>query len=190
MTKHAGIYFVIAGMALPLIWLTATLDWGTGMRGPITVAIIALIFVFYFAMDKFGKWVPFLDFLGNLKIVGNWGIYALLAGLATADICIVWLYARFHYFVATPNKGFLVWGWFASERPIEYTEYDLNIDVEDIVERAFGFGTFKMRHKVDPSLSIEFPCVFRIARRMSKFNELTTEWRVKTIQVPQGPEAD
>ena len=69
-------------------------------------------------------------------------------------------------------------------------EYDLNIDVEDVVERAFGFGTFKMRHKADPSMSIEFPCVFRIAGRMSKFNELTTEWRVKTIQVPEGPAAD
>jgi len=152
------------------------------MKGPITVAIIALIFVFYFFMDKIEKWAPFLDLLSQVKIIGNWAIYALLAAIATVDILVVWLYARFHYFIATPNKGFLVWGWFASERPIEYPEYDLDIDVEDVVERTFGFGTFKLRHKSDPSASIEFPSVFRIARKMSKFNELTTELRVKTIK--------
>lgn len=164
----------------------AVLIWRVRMRAPITIAIVALIFVFYFYMDRIGKWVPFLDMLSNLKIIGNWGIYALLAGIASVDIFIVWMYARFHYFIATPNKGFLVWGWFASERPIEYSEYDLKIDVDDVVERAFGFGSFKLRHKIDGNLNIEFPCVWRIAKRMSKFNELTTELRVKTIKAGEG----
>ncbi|MHC4943877.1 MAG: hypothetical protein ACYTG7_12745 [Planctomycetota bacterium] len=180
------------------ILVFAVLIWRVHMRGPITIAIVALILVFYFYMDKIGKWVPFLDLLSKIKITGNWGMYAILAGIATMDIFIVWLYARFHYFIATPNKGFLVWGWFASERPIEYTEYDLKIDVEDVVERAFGFGTFKLKHKTDPSLNIEFPCVFRIAWKMSKFNEITTEMRVKTIQAgttalkeePRPPQPD
>ncbi len=166
-----------------VILVFAVLVWRVRMKGPITIAIVALILVFYFFMDRIEQWVPFIEFIAKLRIVGNWGIYALLAGIATADILIVWMYARFHYFIATPNKGFLVWGWFASERPIEYSEYDLNIDVDDVVERAFGFGAFKLRHKSDISMSIEFPCVWRIARKMSKFNELTTEWRVKTISV-------
>lgn len=167
------------------ILIFGVLVWRVHMRMVITVAIIALILVFYFAMDKLEKWAPFLEWISGLRIVGNWGVFALLACIATADIFIVWLYARFHYFIATPNKGFLVWGAFASERPIEYSEYDLAIDVEDVVERFFGFGSFKLRHKSDANLNIEFPCVFRIAKRMSKFNELTTELRVKTIQA--GP---
>lgn len=152
------------------------------MRAAITIAIVAVILVFYFFMDRIQQWAPFLEFIGRLRIRGNWGIYALLAGIATADVLVVWLYARFHYFIATPNKGFLVWGWYASERPIEYTEYDLDIDVEDVVERTFGFGTFRLKHKADPAQSIEFPAVFRIARKMSRFNEITTEMRVKTIE--------
>jgi hypothetical protein len=171
------------------ILVFAVLIWRVRMKAPIAIAIFALILVFYFWMDKIGSWLPFVTFIAKLQIIGNWGIYILLAGIATVDIFVVWLYARFHYFIATPNKGFLVWGWFASERPIEYTEYDLNIDVEDVIERAFGFGSFKIRHKVDPSLSIEFPCVFGISRRMSKFNELTTELRVKTIKAGATAEA-
>jgi hypothetical protein len=173
------------------ILVFAVLIWRVHMRGPITIAIIALIFVFYFWMDKIGKWVPFLDFIANLDIIGNWGMYALLAAIGTADILIVWIYARFHYFIATPNKGFLVWGWFASERPIEYSEYDLKIDVDDVVERAFGFGTFQLRHESDSTRNIEFPCVFRIAHKMSKFNEITTEMRVKTVESKRRtPEAE
>ncbi len=152
------------------------------MRVPITIAIIALLLVFYFLLDRIGEWVTFLAFLQKIKIDGNWGIYAFLAAVATVDIFVVWLFARFHYFIATPNKGFLVWGAFASERPIEYTEYDVDIDVEDVIERMFGFGTFKLRHKSDPNQNVDFPNVFRIASKMSKFNELTTELRVKTIQ--------
>jgi len=159
------------------------------MRMTIVISLVALILVFYLYLDRIGKWVPFLDGIAHLKVVGNWGLYALLASIATVDILIVWMYARFHYFIATPNRGFLVWGWFSSERPIEYTEYDMKIDVEDIVERAFGFGTFTLRHKHDPNLNIDFPCVFRIAKRMSQFNELTTELRVITVQ-PREPEKE
>lgn len=174
-----------------VILVFAVLIWRVRMRAPITIAIVSLIFVFYFFMDKIGKWVPIIDFISNLKIIGNWGLYALLAGIATADIIIVWLYARFHFFIATPNKGFLVWGFFSSERPIEYTEYDLMINVDDVVERAFGFGTFDLKHKSDNTLNIRFPCVFRIAWKMSRFNELTTELRVKTIaSKQQNPDAN
>ncbi|MFH1999451.1 MAG: hypothetical protein ABIK28_07205 [Planctomycetota bacterium] len=165
-----------------VILVFAVLIWRVRMRAPIAIAIISLILVFYFFTDKIGKWVPFLDFVSKLHIIGNWGLYALLASIATVDILIVWFFARFHYFIATPNKGFLVWGWFASERPIEYTEYDLKIDVDDVVERAFGFGTFELKHKSDSTLNIRFPCVFRIAWKMSRFNELTTELRVKTVE--------
>jgi len=156
------------------------------MRAPLTIAIVALLLVFYLFMDSIGSWVPFLGFLKKLEIRGNWGIYAFLALIASVDIFIVWLYARFHYFIATPNKGFLVWGWFASERPIEYTEYDVDMDVEDVVERTFGFGTFKLQHKSDDRKNIDFPHVFRISSKMSKFNELTTELRVKAIHVDEN----
>ncbi len=117
------------------------------MKASLTIAIIAIILAFYFWMDKIGKWAPFIESIREIKIYGNWGIYAVLASIATAEIIIVWIYSRYHYFIATPNKGFLVWGIYASERPIEYSEYDLNIDVEDVVERTFGFGTFRLRHK-------------------------------------------
>ncbi len=157
------------------------------MKAALTVAILAAILAFYFWMDKIGKWAPFLATVRQLKVYGNWGMYTILAGIATADIVVVWIYSRFHYFIATPNKGFLVWGVYASERPIEYSEYDLNIDVEDVVERTFGFGSFRLRHKTDPSLTIEFPNVWRIAKKMSRFNELTTEWRVKAIHVGEKP---
>jgi|GEM_PF-3411000 len=170
------------------ILIFAVLVWRVRMKFAITVAIVAVILVFYFWTDKLGQWVPFLEFVSRLEVVGNWGIYALIAAIASVDVFIVWLYARFHYFIATPNKGFLVWGWFASERPIEYSEYDLQINLEDVIERAFGFGSFRMRHKHDTNLNIEFPCVFGINRRMSKFNELTTELRVKAIDVDSEPE--
>ena len=152
------------------------------MKLPLTLAISAIFLVFYFYLDKIGQLPFFLSFLRNIKIHGNGYMYGFLALIPTVDILVVWLYARFHYFIATPNKGFLIWGMYASERPIEYAEYEINIDVDDVVERTFGFGGFELRHRSNPSLSCKFPCVWRIAHKMSKFNEVTTEFRVRAVR--------
>jgi len=151
------------------------------MKAALTIALVALVLVLYFFLDRIGQWVGFINQIRHIRILGNWGMYALLAAIPTADILIVWLYARFHYFIATPNKGFLVWGMYASERPIEYSEHDFPLDVDDVVERTFGFGSFIIRPKSDPARTVVFPCVWRIAKKMSRFNEITTEMRVKSI---------
>ena len=152
------------------------------MKAVLTVALIALVAVFYFFLEKIGKWVFFIEWVRNIKVFGNWAMYALLAAIPTVDVLVVWVYARFHYFIATPNKGFLVWGMYASEKPVEYSEHDFTIDVDDVVERTFGFGSFILRPRSNPSNQIKFPGVWRISRKMSRFNELTTELRVKTIK--------
>jgi len=49
----------------------AVLIWRVRMRGPIAIAIVALILVFYFWMDRIGKWLPFLDFIANKPLISS-----------------------------------------------------------------------------------------------------------------------
>lgn len=142
----------------------------------VVLIIIPSVASFLLVLHLVGHADDALRLLRFLKVEVPWKLYFIVTLVLGVVILIGWLHGLFHYLAITPNVADMQRGLTETGRQIKNSDYDVDFDATDVVERwLFGFGriiiSFNDPNK--PPIVYFVPHASRMDERIRKVRSVT-----------------